>query len=100
MSFAKELKHLRKDRGFTQEALAKKIGSTREKIQKYEEGVNPPIETLTRLADALGVCLDHLVRGNDSCPMKNDEIFAIVHRIVALQEKNKQVVQTVLDALE
>ncbi|HEX2953387.1 MAG TPA: helix-turn-helix transcriptional regulator [Bacillota bacterium] len=100
MNFAQELKSLRKERGLTQEALARNVGSTREKIQKYEEGVNPPVETLIKLADALGVCIDHLVRGGDGCPVKNDEIADLVRRIVTMRETNKQVVKKLLDALE
>jgi transcriptional regulator with XRE-family HTH domain len=98
--FAQELKRLRKERGLTQEALARKVGSTREKIQKYEEGVNPPVETLTKLADALGVCLDQLVKGSDGCPIKSDEIAALAKRIVTMREKNKQAVKKILDALD
>lgn len=63
MAFRTFLKHWRKQRGLTQEALAHAIGlSGQSGIANYETGVNEPsLEMLARLADALAVPVGALV---------------------------------------
>jgi len=51
MSFNKRLIELRKQRKFSQEELAKKIGVHQNVIGRYERGeANPSIELATKLA--------------------------------------------------
>jgi len=53
---------LRKKNNWSQTELAKRIGSSREIISKYEkENVIPSIEMAKKIADAFGVSLDYLV---------------------------------------
>lgn len=62
-TFANRLASLRKDKGITQDALARMIGTARVTICRYEIGTREPdIETLIRIADALGVTVDELVK--------------------------------------
>jgi transcriptional regulator with XRE-family HTH domain len=53
------LRILREDRGWSQEALAKRVGMTQEAISRYETGVakNPGLKHLNALAQALDVPL-------------------------------------------
>ncbi len=68
---AKRLKQLRKSKGLTQEKLAELIGRDTKHISKLEiAGSYPSIETLDRIADALGIELKDIfnfdsVRGKE-----------------------------------
>ncbi len=59
----KNLAKLRKEKGLTQEGLARKANISYHTIVKLEsEGIkNPKIDTVLRLAEALEVSLDRLV---------------------------------------
>lgn len=59
----KNLAKLRKEKGFTQEGLARKADISFHTLVKIESGgiKNPRIETVKKLAKALGVNLDDLV---------------------------------------
>jgi len=66
MSFGKRLLDARKNKGFSQEELAKKIGTKAPVIGRYErEEMNPSIETAAKLALLLEVSLDFLVGNSD-----------------------------------
>ena len=62
--FGPVFKRLREAKGLTQEALAKRVGVTQEYIAKLETGArrNPTVDTLKRLAKALGVPVTELLR--------------------------------------
>ena len=60
--FTMQLKALRRERGWSQEALAKKVGVSREYIARLETGKHdPPLSTLSQLARALKVRVAELV---------------------------------------
>ncbi len=53
---------LRKQNGWSQAELAKKIGASREAIGKYERNeALPSVETAKKIADAFSVSVDYLV---------------------------------------
>jgi transcriptional regulator with XRE-family HTH domain len=57
------IRRIREHQQLTLTALATKAGCTKGSLSKIENGkVNIPVETLDRLADALGVSLEDLVR--------------------------------------
>ena len=60
----KNLVKLRKEKGLTQEGLARKADISYHTMIKLESGgiKNPKIETVIKLANALGVDLNKLVR--------------------------------------
>jgi len=61
--YLKKLVKLRKERGLTQEGLARKANISYHTLIKLEsEGIgNPKIETVIKLADALGISVDKLL---------------------------------------
>lgn len=60
--FAVRLRRLREARGFTQEALAKKVGVSRAYLARLEMGRHdPPLSRLRKLAKALSVPVMRLV---------------------------------------
>ncbi len=61
--YLKNLAKIRKGKGFTQEGLSRKADISYHTLVKIESGgiENPKIETVIKLAEALGVSLDELV---------------------------------------
>ena len=61
--YLKNLVKIRKQKGWSQEKLAVESGISYNTIIKIERGgiENPKIETVIKLADALGVSLDEIV---------------------------------------
>ena len=61
--YIKKLAKLRKEKGFTQEGLARKADISYHTIIKLESGriKNPRVGTLLKLAEALGVSTDKLL---------------------------------------
>lgn len=65
--FLKNLAKIRKEKGLTQEGLARKADISYHTLVKLESGGirNPKIDTVVKLAEALGIGLDELVRGSE-----------------------------------
>lgn len=60
------IKELRTGQQLTQGEFAEIIGASREVVSKWEQGVSMPrTADLPRIADALGVSIDELVRGKE-----------------------------------
>ena len=61
--YLKKLAKLRKEKGFTQEGLARKADISYHTLIKLESGgiKNPTIETVVKLAKALEISVDMLV---------------------------------------
>ncbi len=61
---SENVKRFRKKRGLSQDKLAKLSDVTLTTLVKIESGANenPTIKTLKRIADALGVSLDELIK--------------------------------------
>lgn len=62
MKLNSNFKFLRKKRGLTQETMAESLGISRSKLAGYESTVNPPLDTLIKISDYLGVSTDILLR--------------------------------------
>lgn len=63
--YLKKLAKLRKEKGLTQEGLARKANISYHTVIKLENGgiKNPKAETIIKLAEALSVTTDKLLRG-------------------------------------
>lgn len=64
------IKNLIKEKGFTQEQFAQKIGVTRMSLVKTLSG-NPSYETLQRIAEALGVEMWELFASKEEVMKQN-----------------------------
>lgn len=62
--YLRNLSKLRKEKGLTQEGLARKANISYHTLIKIESGgiKNPKIETVIKLASALGISLDTLLK--------------------------------------
>lgn len=69
--FKQRLAELRKQKGLTQEQLAKQLGFTRGQVSNYEQGTREPdFETLKKIADFFNVSADYLLgRTDDPTPV-------------------------------
>lgn len=63
-TIAKNIKKYRAKQGISQDKLSKLAGITLHTITKIESGAtaNPRIETVKKIADALGVSIDDLIK--------------------------------------
>lgn len=62
MSIAENIKHLRKNAGYTQEKFANEVGIKRSVVGAYEEGrAEPRLQTLMKIAEVLNVTADDLI---------------------------------------
>ena len=69
---SKRLRELRKNLGFSQGELAKKLGISRTDYVKYETGESRPVRKLQELSDLFNVSIDYLL-GNDIDNTKLDK---------------------------
>ena len=81
MEFNEKLQELRKQRGFTQEELAKKLYVSRTAISKWESGRGyPNIESLKAIAKFFSITVDEL--------LSTDEILTIAEEDNKRKEKH------------
>ena len=82
-TFGEKLRTLRKRAGLSQVQLAKKLGTTKQSISRYETSAREPnIVIASRIADALGVPITDLV--DDSVIEKTDPDAETVNQLFAL----------------
>lgn len=83
MAFADRLAFARKQKKMKQSDLGKMVGTSGDIIGKYERGENvPSIDVATKIADALGVTLDYLVKDGEYEQIDNDTL----KKLKAIQE--------------
>ena len=66
MIFSEKLQILRKNKGYTQNVLADKLGVSRQAVAKWESGqIYPDIFNLIQISDLMSVSVDYLVKDQD-----------------------------------
>ncbi|MGC6327881.1 helix-turn-helix domain-containing protein [Rhizorhabdus sp. FW153] len=96
------IKALRKARHWPQKHLARLVDIRFELLNKYEGGFGtPPVDTLVRIADALGTTLDYLVTGAEieESNLANIRLFRRFQALEELAEEDQQTVMRVIDAM-
>lgn len=74
IEIANRLVNLRKGNGLSQEALAEKLGISRQAVSKWERAeASPDTDNLIMLARLYGVSLDELLRTEDEIPIPERE---------------------------
>jgi transcriptional regulator with XRE-family HTH domain len=98
MAFADRLSFARKQKKVRQADLGKLVGTSGDIIGKYERGENTPsIEVAAKIADALGVTLDYLVKDGEY-EQVDKETLKRLKDIQAMSPENKNHVFALLDA--
>ncbi len=100
-AFGNRLLNLRKDRGWSQPELGKRIGTSGAIIGRYERGeITPSIEVAKKLANTFGVTLDFLVDDKDVPNILNDQtMLARWQEIDALEPSERERILSVVDSL-
>ncbi|WP_346880693.1 helix-turn-helix transcriptional regulator [uncultured Algibacter sp.] len=97
MAFADRLSFARKQKKIRQADLGKLVGTSGDIIGKYERGENiPSIDVATKIADALGVTLDYLVK-DAAYEQIDKETLQRLKDIQKLSEDSKAHVFALLD---
>ena len=104
MSLAENIKKIRKQKGWSQKDLGAMIGSHLSHVNRIETGKqNPSLEVLIKLADALGVSIDGLVRGSDEdfkeIRIEDKNMSERIKLLNTLEPEDRKVVIRVIDAL-
>lgn len=92
MSFAENLKRIRKERDISQEELAELMDVSRQAVSKWEQGAGyPEMEKMILLSEKLNVSLDELVFGqrNAGAPAQSVQSSG---RIMIKSADGKQIV--------
>ena len=102
-TLAKRIQHLRKQKGWSQSELARRIKISYPQMSRYEvKGVQPPADVLKRLSDALGTSVDFLLYGDKDSKVKaalsDNDLLELFKSVEQLDEKDKQTVKTLIDA--
>ncbi|WP_375542040.1 helix-turn-helix domain-containing protein [Bacillus sp. 1663tsa1] len=85
------LKKLRNNYGLTQYQLAEKLNLSRNQIKNYENGFEPDLEALDRIATFFNVSVDILLnRKNIPDDYQLDKTINIQQRIYATLDKDQQ----------
>ena len=99
MEFAARLAHLRKQKGFSQQALADAVGIHSSQIKRYESGATcPSLDALKMLAITLGVSADALLFDEDERGPAED--FHLTLDVIShLNDEEQRIIREVLDAM-
>lgn len=99
MTFGENITYQRKQKKWSQEDLAKQIGTSAPIVGRYERNeIKPSIDVASKIADALNVTLDFLLNGKDVATL-DAETTRRIQEIQALNEEDKQHIFTTVDAL-
>jgi len=98
MAFADRLTFARKQKKIRQTDLGKMVGTSGDIIGKYERGENTPsIEVAAKIADALGVTLDYLIKDGEYEQIDEDTLKRL-KEVQKLSPEDKAHVFALLDA--
>jgi len=99
--FGTILKNLRTQKGFSQEAFAKKIDIHVSNLSKYERNISiPSLEVAKRMAETLDISIDRLVYGEDKAKetITDNDLLSLFGKAQKLSEKQKETIKDFLSA--
>ena len=103
MPTGRDIKLIRQQKGMTQAQLAAAVGTTSQNISQYERGVrNPKIETLQRIAAALGEDITALIPTQRENPKEYAELepYLTTAQKSFLAELDEEFLQDLIDEAE
>ena len=101
--FKEKLKKLRKEKGWSQDQLAEKIGIHGRHVGKYEIGkAMPNAETVVKIAKVFGISIDYLLMDKDDLSLKSrisdTKLLLAFESVDQMNPRNKEVIMTLIDA--
>jgi transcriptional regulator with XRE-family HTH domain len=98
MTFGDRLASARKQKGMRQADLGKLVGTSGDIIGKYErDEIKPSIDTAAKIADALNVTLDFLVKDAEYQNIDNDALKRL-KLLEKLSVEDKKHIYALMDA--
>lgn len=86
LPLGKRIACARRAAGLTQEELGERIGSPKNSVSEWERGLRQPrIEILVRIADAIGLTVDQLIRGDLTAERHVSELEVLAGHIEAVK---------------
>ena len=101
MAIGDKIQALRKQHGWSQQQLAKMIGTSGPIVGRYERGeMTPSVEVAKKLADTFDVTLDFLVDDTGkTAEIKDKAMLQRIMDIQALDSEDQKTIVHVLDSL-
>jgi len=101
MAIGDKIQTLRKQHSWSQQQLAKKIGTSGPIVGRYERGeMTPSVEVAKKLADTFDVTLDYLVDDTGkTAEIKDKAMLQRIMEIQALDTEDQKTIVHVLDSL-
>lgn len=104
MPFAEKLAKLRKEKGFTQQQMAKKAGVGVAQMRRYEKGnSSPTLEVIKNIAKTLGVSADELIfdepEGVASGRILDRELLEQFELVSRMNPHDKEAIKTILESM-
>lgn len=102
-SIGETIATLRKEKGMTQSQLAEKMNVTDKAVSKWERDLScPDINTISKLADVLGVSVEELLKAKKSeyTGSKIKDLFNLILKAVAVAMGIAVIVLNILDKID
>ncbi|EKR62086.1 DNA-binding helix-turn-helix protein [Leptospira weilii str. 2006001853] len=102
-SFGDKVKKLRKEKGWSQDEFASKIGVHGRHIGKYENGSTMPnSETVIKMAKVFEVSTDYLLLGegnaNPTSKIRDQALLKEFEIVDQMNDKDREVIKSLIDA--
>lgn len=98
-TLGERIRRRRREKGWTQGELARRVGIKPSRISKYENGTyQPSLATVKAIADALGTTTDHLL-GRGPQPDSDARLKDLLSRLDELPAEPRNAIAEILDAL-
>ena len=98
--YGQRLKELREKRGYSQEELARLLGTSRSRIGMYEQGRRQPdFEMQEAIADLFNVSIDYLFKRRDDDPELIQEATRLGQKILDLPPDKQDALRKYLQFL-
>ena len=99
MSFGSRIVQIRKEKGLSQDQLAKQLGATPTTIGRYErDEVKPSVDMAVKIAEVLEVSMDYLV-GRAESDFKDKKMIDRLNTILKLEKTDKDNIIYTIDSL-
>ena len=103
MGFRESFTRLRRQRGWTQQSLADKIGISVGQVKKYEKGTSAPnLNILRKITEVFGVSADELVFDGQNGVAANrldPELLARFESVAQLPPRERDAVLVLIDSV-
>ena len=104
MPFAEKLSRMRKEKGFTQQEMAKKAGVGIAQLRRYEGGKSSPtLEVIKNISKTLGVTTDELIfdenEGVANNKIMDRQLLEQFEVVSVMKQHEKNAIKTILESM-